>query len=215
MKNRVQMVLVLVISAAVSATMLGWVYNFTRPTVQMNREKKLKRTVLEVFGIPYAEDSLLEVFANSVEVVQRSEGTYYRAYEMRGGSKVYTGLAVELSGPGFWAPIRVILALEQDLETVRGLRVVDQAETPGLGGRMVEPWFQEQFKGKKVKPVLRIVYGTRASGPNEVDAITGATETSKALDRIINRGLRSFLVELGHASGAGEQPTYSSYQQSS
>ncbi len=214
MRSRVQMVLVLVISAAISATMLGWVYNYTKPTVLMNQEKKLKRTVLEVFGIPYAEDSLLDVFARSVEVVRRSEGTYYRAYQMRDGSKVYTGVAVELSGPGFWAPIRILLALEEDLQTVRGFKVVEQAETPGLGGRMVEPWFLEQFRGKKVRPALRIVHGARASGPNEVDAITGATETSKALDRIINRGLSSFLAELGHPSDGRAQSASGSHQQS-
>jgi len=204
------MVFVLIVSAAISATMLGWVYNYTKPTVQLNQEKKLKRTVLEVFGIPYEENTLLDVFANSVEVVSGTEGTYYRAYQREGDKKVYTGVAVELSGPGFWAPIRVILALEHDMETVRGFKVVEQAETPGLGGRMTEGWFQDQFKGKKVKPALRIVHGAKAGGPNEVDAITGATETSKALDRIINRGLTSFLAQLGHEPAQKIQSTQGS-----
>ncbi len=186
------MVVVLVVCAALSATMLGWIYNSTRPIVQVNQEKKLKRMVLDAFGIPYTEENLLDTFAQNVEVVQGASGTYYRAFETSGGAKDYKGLAVELAGPGFWAPIRVILALEQDMRTVRGFKVVEQAETPGLGGRIVEPWFQEQFKGKSVRPALRIAHGVKATGPNEVDAITGATETSKALDRIINKGLTRF-----------------------
>jgi RnfABCDGE-type electron transport complex G subunit len=197
------MVVVLVVSAAISATMLGWVYDYTTQTVQINQEKKLKRMVLDAFSIPYDEGNLLEVFARSVEEVTGPSGTYYRAYVMKDGAKSYTGVAFELFGPGFWAPIRVILALEEDLQTVRGFKVVEQAETPGLGGRMNEPWFQEQFKGKRVVPALHVVHGAKANGPNEVDAITGATETSKALDRIISRGLAGFLAGM---PGAPEAP---------
>lgn len=200
MKDRARMVIVLIICAAISATMLGWVYNYTKPIVQVNQEKKLKRTVLDVFSIPYTEDNILDVFSQNVEVVSSPSGTYYRAFQMGEGGKEYKGVAVELSGPGFWAPIRVILALEQDLTTVKGFKVVEQAETPGLGGRMAEPWFQEQFKGKRVRPFLHVAFAGRASGPNEVDAITGATETSKALDRIINGGLASFFASQGEPS---------------
>ncbi|MBC7186447.1 MAG: FMN-binding protein [Calditrichaeota bacterium] len=208
MKDRVRMVVVLVVSAAISATLLGWVYNYTKPTVQINQEKKLKRMVLDAFSIPYDEANLLEVFAGSVEVVTGPSGAYYRAYEMKNGVKTYTGVAFELSGPGFWAPIRVILALDEDLQTVRGFKVVEQAETPGLGGRMNEPWFQEQFKGKKIVPALHVVHGTKASGPNEVDAITGATETSKALDRIISRGVASFLAGMHGVPEAQDPPQH-------
>lgn len=208
MKERVRMVVVLVVSAAISATMLGWVYNYTKPTVQINQEKKLKRMVLDAFSIPYDEANLLDIFAESVEVVTGPSGTYYRAYEMKNGAKKYTGVAFELSGPGFWAPIRVILALDEDVQTVRGFKVVEQAETPGLGGRMNEPWFQEQFKGKKIVPALHVVHGTKASGPNEVDAITGATETSKALDRIISRGVASFLAGMQGAPEAQDPPQH-------
>lgn len=200
MKSRVTMVAVLVVCAAVSATLLGWVYNYTKPIVQVNQEKKLKRMVLDAFSIPYTEEDLLDVFAQRIEEVSAPSGTYYRLFTSRDGKKQYEGTAVELAGPGFWAPIRVIIALEQDMSTIRGFKVVEQAETPGLGGRMVEPWFQEQFKGKSVRPALHLVHASKASGPNEVDAITGATETSKALDRIINGGLASFFADLQTAS---------------
>lgn len=199
MKNRIYMVFVLVFVAVISATLLGWINNFTREQVAKNREVKFKRTVLDAFQIPYQEENILEVFAKNVEVSEEREIPYYRCYIEEDGQKKYTGTAVELSGPGFWSPLRVVIALDEDLTTITGFTVAEQQETPGLGGRISEPWFQEQFIGKKVKPTLRIVSNRQGDSPNEVDAVTGATETSKALNKIINNGIEKFSRELGKA----------------
>ena len=86
--------------------------------------------------------------------------------------------------------------MNDDMETIRGFTIVEQAETPGLGGRIVEPWFMDQFKGKKVKPALHIISNRQGDNPNEIDAITGATETSKALNTIINDGLARFFTQI-------------------
>ena len=197
MIDRIKMVLVLMIFAAVSATLLGWIQNYTKPIVEKNREVKLKQTVLNAFEIEYTDTSVLDIFNKNVDVFAEENMTYYRCFtEETEGRKIYTGTAVELSGPGFWAPIKIIVALSEDYETIIGFTVVEQEETPGLGGRMVEPWFIEQFKGKKVKPELRIISNRQGDNPNEVDAITGATETSKALSRILNNGMQNFFKEL-------------------
>ena len=116
---------------------------------------------------------------------------------LRSVPRIPLWMALSAAIPPFWSPIKVIVALDEDLETIIGFKVVEQAETPGLGGRILEPWFQEQFIGKQVKPALHLVINRRGDSPNEVDAITGATETSKALDRIINSGMSRFFERLG------------------
>jgi len=106
-------------------------------------------------------------------------------------------------GLGFWAPIEGILAVTPDLEKTVGLVILDQKETPGLGGRIAEPVFLDQFAdGLDVSvpagdaPFL-VVSGSpsepgSAGAGRHVDAITGATQTSMAMDRILNDALRKF-----------------------
>ncbi len=60
-----------------------------------------------------------------------------------------------------------------------------QNETPGLGARITEKWFKEQFRGKSA-PFTMAAEGT-SEKPGELDAITGATKTSQAVLRIVNR----------------------------
>ena len=78
------------------------------------------------------------------------------------------------------------------METLKGIEVLDHSETPGLGGRITEESFKKQFAGKKVKPNLSIVKERKAANPNEVDAITGATNTSKGIEAFINDAMKEF-----------------------
>ena len=201
MKDRITMVVVLIVSAALSALILGWIYNYTKPIVEINKEEKLKRTILDAFGMEYNDDTIIDSFDRNIEIFDKQEITYYRTFVLQDtGDRIYSGIAVELIGSGFWAPIKIVIALNDDLETIRGFTIVEQAETPGLGGRIVEPWFLEQFKGKKVIPALHIISNRQGDNPNEIDAITGATETSKALDTIINEGLAKFFSQIDKSS---------------
>ncbi|MBU0581000.1 MAG: FMN-binding protein, partial [Candidatus Margulisbacteria bacterium] len=104
-------------------------------------------------------------------------------------SKKDYSYAYILAGSGFWGPIEALLGLTYDQQTIKGFYVLEQEETPGLGGRISEENFQKQFIGKSIKPKLSFVpAGTSKGDPNKVDAITGATMTSRALEKIINMG---------------------------
>jgi Na(+)-translocating NADH:ubiquinone oxidoreductase C subunit len=88
--------------------------------------------------------------------------------------------------------ISIFICVEPDMETLKGIEVLDHSETPGLGGRITEESFKKQFVGKKVKPNLLIVKERKAANPNEVDAITGATNTSKGIEAFINDAMKEF-----------------------
>ncbi|MGR3311034.1 MAG: FMN-binding protein [Candidatus Brocadiales bacterium] len=192
MKSRIWMVALLLIVGGISAGILGVFTVYTAPIVARNKEIKFKTTILDAFGVSYTLENLDAVFEKDVNTKQLEED--FVCYELHGkeGEKT-TAIAFEVGGPGFWARIDAIIALESDLETIRDLRILAHTETPGLGARIVEPWFQAQFKGKKIKPHLFVVPYRKAVGENEVDAITGATETSKKLEKIINENARIFL----------------------
>lgn len=102
------------------------------------------------------------------------------------------------SGTGFWDRITGIMVLSPDFSKVVNIQILDQKETPGLGARIKDPWFTNQFKGVTIewsKPVdKRIIVGASPdpNAKNRVDAITGATQTSLALMRFLNSELELF-----------------------
>ena len=109
-------------------------------------------------------------------------------------------------GLGFWGPVRGILALTPDASRTVGIVVLEQSETPGLGGRIEEPVFTRQFEGGGVLvtpnpdgPFVRVVPPPRDGG-REVEAITGATQTSMAMERILNTTLESYHRATGGAA---------------
>ena len=102
-------------------------------------------------------------------------------------------------GLGFWGPVEGILAVSPDLSRTVGFVVLEQSETPGLGGRIEEPVFTDQFRqGITVSPnpggqFLRMgSAGTPDPDGRQVDAVTGATQTSMAMERVLNEQLGIF-----------------------
>ncbi len=121
------------------------------------------------------------------------------------------GLAFPIAGVGFWAPIRGLMAVTPDAKKVVGVVFLSQRETPGLGGRITESKWRKQFVGLDItdpgddKPFIYIGR-TEASGESDpkfgrrVDAITGATQTSMAVEGFINESLRRFARAMGEGS---------------
>ncbi len=94
------------------------------------------------------------------------------------------------------------MAVTVDLSQALGVVFVEHKETPGLGGRIAEEAFQEQFRGLNIAPPAkgqRTLYvgsvETDAASPRygrSVDAITGATQTCMAVDAFLNRNIEQF-----------------------
>ena len=91
----------------------------------------------------------------------------------------------------------LFICVEPDLETLKGIEVLDHSETPGLGGRITEDQFKKQFIGKKLRPKIFVVKGTGSDGANEVDAITGATNTSRGIESFLNDAMKEFWAGQG------------------
>lgn len=179
-----------VFGAAVSAVQVA-----TRDRVEAGERSRVRGHVLKAFGLDAPADprELDRVWAASVEEARGAGGPYYVA--RRAGVEVYA-YAFPFTGPGFWGPISGVVAVDPAGRRLLGISFTRHSETPGLGGRISEPWFQEQFRGKALEatagsPPLRFVY-RKPEAPDEVQAITGATQTSSRLARY----LIPFLQEL-------------------
>lgn len=117
---------------------------------------------------------------------------------------------VPVYGAGLWGPIWGYIALDEDLQTIVGAYFDHDSETPGLGAKIKDdPSFRAEFIGKKVNvasdPVFSVVkVGTSADENSSVDAITGATMTSKGLGEAIAFWLKAYAPFLSSAALAKE-----------
>jgi Na+-transporting NADH:ubiquinone oxidoreductase subunit C len=172
--------------------------------IERNQAIKLQRIILRVLQIPVqeqmTEEHLSQVFADRVKDIDVQGKHLYVGYEENG--QVIQGYALPVGGPGFWGPIQGMVGIAPDAAKVLGIAFIKHSETPGLGGRITEPWFTEQFKDLPLYPIegdRNIFYlkpeGT-ARAANELDAITGATNTSSAVETFLNRELEHFLKDL-------------------
>lgn len=114
---------------------------------------------------------------------------YVQIYLLRDAGGAISLAILPFTGAGYNGPISGILALEGDMNTVAGLAITDQTETPGLGARIEEEAWLSQFPGTKLADAsgeIRFAVARGSSGNEyEVDGITGATRTSSAMTRII------------------------------
>lgn len=119
-----------------------------------------------------------------------SRPDYAQIYLLRDADGDVSLVLLPISGLGYGGPIDAILALEDDMNTVAGLAIINQSETPGLGGRIEEGAWLAQFPGTRLADAsgaLRFAVARGVSGNEyEVDGITGATRTSNAVTRMMH-----------------------------
>ncbi len=108
---------------------------------------------------------------------------------------------IPISGKGLWSTIYGYIALEPDLNTVRGITFYQHGETPGLGGEIVKEWFTSNFVGKRIlSPDGKLVSITVVKGKvaekipeseayHYVDGISGSTLTGNGLTNFIKKDL--------------------------
>ena len=112
-------------------------------------------------------------------------------------------VVIPIYGAGLWGPVWGYVAFQPDCRTIAGAYFDHESETPGLGAKIKdEAWFREKFIGKTVEwgdaPAFRLEKNAEASGAtNAVDAISGATMTSKGLNEALNVWFDAYEKHLG------------------
>lgn len=124
--------------------------------------------------------------ADNFEECENGEITYYAAIN---GGKTAAYIFTE-SSKGYGGDVSVMTAIKPD-GTVAGVAILDvSGETPGLGQNAAKESFFSQYIGLKMG-VSVLKNGAKAEN-NEVDAVTGATITSTAVTRAVNKALDDF-----------------------
>jgi Na+-transporting NADH:ubiquinone oxidoreductase subunit C len=183
MKQRILMVLFTVAVTVAFISPVSFLYLITRQKVRQNEEAFVKKAVLSAAGIAVSggNEGVIPVFSARIEEMKSGAEPLYRVKDKSGGT---AGYVLTKTGPGLWGEITATVGFDADGQGLTGVDFLRQSETPGLGARISEKWFREQFRGKR-GPFTTVPEGEKAA-EDQFDAITGATVTSNAVKAILN-----------------------------
>lgn len=176
----------MLIVAFAFATVLAVANYLAQPSIAANQQAAKEDALLYAFDIPVVAGETTEsMIKKHVKEIETPELTYYEYVDDNGQIAAY---AVPYAGSGLWGAIRGFLAVKPDLKTLQGIVFLEQNETPGLGGRIGELWFRDQFRGASI--AQPVAYG------DGIDAVTGATASSTAVITIINNAAANQIKQL-------------------
>ena len=188
--NKLYPVAFIVALCCVCASVLTFAHTQWADRIAANERFARERAIVDAFGLlesGMTREQIEDLYERSVAVKKQKKMTVYKG---RLSGKLI-GYAVEVNGRGHEGPIRGILAVDAGRKHVLALRIYDQTETPGLGGRIESPKWLRQFAGKSTKDGI-VVSATR-TGPNVVQAITGASTTSRTVNGMVNKAIAELL----------------------
>jgi len=132
-----------------------------------------------------AEDTHFVVDLKTVTIEKAGRQKLYTVYKADYPDGRPAGYVTKTGGQGYADRIELLLGLDPSAEKITGVFILDQKETPGLGNKIIEPKWRNQFEQKSTDRPLTVVKAG-ASQPNEIDAVSGATISSVSVVNIIN-----------------------------
>lgn len=186
-RERVKPVLFMLVFTAVTITLVSAIHLAAADAVARNANLYRQRAVMVAAGFSPPADSA-QVLQWYDTWVKEENGSFLirDPQDNRIVAKVYN-----LHTQGLWGRIKAMTGVTPQDKVITGLFFYEDNETPGLGARINEPWFQSQFKGK-TGPFKIVPEGTRSDDPREMDAVTGATVTTSAVRDMLNQLMEEY-----------------------
>lgn len=181
----------LAVAGALAGLLLVLVNAWAEPKIMAHRAEVLREAIQEVLGAPERYETLFLVdgkFAAELPATVDSMGLdrIYVGYDASGHA---VGYAIAAGEPGFQDMIRLLFAFDPTSGRIRGMKVLESKETPGLGDKIEKDSAFVAGFSDPVPPLVGVKIGRGTGDAHEVDMITGATISSRAIIRIINHRL--------------------------
>jgi electron transport complex protein RnfG len=194
--NSLRLVATLALAGLISGMAIIGIYEATFDTIARNKARELQAAIFKV--LPGVSRVQKMVYSGNQLIAtnesKKDESPVYGGYDSAGK---FIGYAIPGEGPGFQDTIQLLTGYMASTGKIVGMRVLDSRETPGLGDKIIkDAQFVANFNDLTVKPTIVAVKKGQKSLPNEIDSITGATISSKAVVRIINEANEVWLSRL-------------------
>ena len=199
----------LVYVAVISTMFTGGImalYAVSKPTIQRNAALFEQKALVDAFNLGDVDtmtgDQIAAIYDERVrtldDVTDPETGAVFEVYSATDDAGQPEAYAFTVSGTGFWARIDGFLAVTPELSKVVGITFLKHQETPGLGGRITEKGWRETFRGLDIseppagKPTIIVGAAPADQADRLVDAISGATGTSSAVEVFLNDQIAAF-----------------------
>jgi len=157
--------------AVLSGISLVGVYNYATPRIEVNVKAETRKAIANIF--PDGAD---------IKPVEGDE----EMFSVKDKAGNLLGYAIIAEGNGYQGTIKMIAGVTADLKTMEGMEVLESQETPGLGAEIANKPFAGQFGGLQITHEIEYVKNQKPSQPYQVEAITGATISSRSVVNILN-----------------------------
>ena len=187
-----RLVATLAIAGALAGLLIVLVNLHTKPIIDKYKAEQLQLAVYEVLpGVERYDTYYLVNDELSVSLPSGAkESEFKRVYVGRDANGEVSGVAISRGESGFQDVIMVIFGHDPVTGKLSGMKILDSKETPGLGDKIFKDMnFVDQFFAGPETPMVGVKIGAGKGQPNEIDMITGATISSKAVIQIINNAL--------------------------
>jgi electron transport complex protein RnfG len=191
-----RMVLTMALIGLFCGVLIVLAYQLTLGTIAANKARALERAVFEVIPAAATKETFKQVGEKLEPLVGEDPlaTKYYAGYNKEGR---LVGVAMEVSGQGFQDVITLLYAYSPECRCVIGMKVMASKETPGLGTKIdTDPAFRANFAAldvaltqddsKLAHPITLVKHGQKTE-PWQIEAITGATISSRAVATIMEK----------------------------
>lgn len=180
-------ILVVIVVALLTFLTLG-----LKPRQEANKRADQAVQILRAAGYSQVSaNSAADFFDEVAAPLASTDGTEAYTIRCADGSR---GTVIRVDGKGLWGALWGYVVVAEDDNTVKGVTFAHKSETPGLGANITEERFTSQFVGKKLHDMegnftsVRVLQKGKfpeVADANRVDAISGATLTSKGVDEML------------------------------
>lgn len=182
MKENFKLGIILAIITSIAGVLLGLANNVTKAAIAEN--SKLNKEDL----------AILMPLATSVEETDKElEGNILEILEGKNGSEG-VGYLFKVTTKGFHGAVELMIGISSE-GTMTGIKVISHSETPGLGAKIDEEKFTSRFKDVPIDKGISMVKTSPAS-ESEVEGVTGATISSKAVGTAVNEAINYYRVNI-------------------
>jgi len=170
-----KIVLVISITSILSAGILSFANILLQKKIEENEKRAINEAIYKI-----------EPKTKSIKILSIKDELIYKIFD---SNKKLLGYAFLAEGQGYQGKIKIMCGVDKDFEKILGIEIIESVETPGLGGRINEAWFKDQFKNLIFSPCITYTK-TKPEKKNEIQAITGATISSRAVVNILNKKIK-------------------------
>jgi electron transport complex protein RnfG len=191
-------------AGAVAGLLIVLVWRATTPAIEAHRATVVQAAIAEVLQHPARWDTLYLANGALTRTPQGDAAKLERVYQGFDEDGRTVGVAIQGGEPGFADVISVMFAVDPGNGALLGMKILAQKETPGLGDKVEkDTLFVRQFAGTRA-PLKAVKAGSRRP-PSEVDAVTGATISSRTVVKAINSAAARWqpLIQ-AYLAGAGK-----------